>query len=73
MVGREWGHGGWGLAGDAHPPARGRGRGVVVGGGGLVGRPVDETLEAGLGGGARAPHHQTDLVGAVSAMRGQGS
>lgn len=43
-----------------------RGR-VIVGGGGLVGGPVDEALEAGLGRGARAPDHHSDFIGTVSA------
>lgn len=71
MVGGERRHGRRGFAG-AHVRSasarRGGGR-VVVGGGGLVGRVVDEALEAGLGRGSGAPHHHRDFIGTASATR----
>lgn len=70
VVGRQRRHRRRAFAGGGHvrdaPAGRWRGR-VVVGGGGLVGGPVDEALEAGLGRGPRAPDHHRDFIGAVSA------
>lgn len=51
-------------------PSAGRRRGgVVVGGGGLVGRMVNEALEARLRWGSGAPHHHCDFIGTASATR----
>lgn len=51
VVGREGRHSGrdFAQADIRRAPAEGWGGGIVVGGGGLVGGPVDEALETGLG------------------------
>lgn len=71
MVGGERRHGRRSFAGAqvrSASASRGGG-GVVVRGGGLVGRVVNEALEAGLRRGSGAPHHHRDFIGTASATR----